>query len=199
MKVGQLLKQYRREKNLTQKQMAAGIISPSFYAKVEKGQHEINATDFLAILQVQEIDLIEFMQKYNLSQESSSYFEQYLEQLVERSYYAGDGYTLHQLQILLLNNNDRKKSKQLLLKIKLLLAIMKEDTSQLSITEQQDLKEQIFNLPNNKLKLELYCNAMKFYDFDSKLLLSRNLIAKFDNNNDLNIQKVILAIINNMV
>ncbi|QYN55723.1 XRE family transcriptional regulator [Lactobacillus panisapium] len=36
MSVGELLKKYRIEKMKTQKEWAGNVISPSFYAKVEK-------------------------------------------------------------------------------------------------------------------------------------------------------------------
>ncbi len=38
MKIGQVLKEYRLHAGLTQTEMAAGLVSESFYSKVERGE-----------------------------------------------------------------------------------------------------------------------------------------------------------------
>ena len=48
--VGHTLKIARTQLGLTQKQMAAGVISTSYYSKVENGQHEIDAESLFKIL-----------------------------------------------------------------------------------------------------------------------------------------------------
>lgn len=48
--VGHVLKKVRKGLGLTQKQMAAGIISTSYYSKVENEQHEIDAESLFKIL-----------------------------------------------------------------------------------------------------------------------------------------------------
>lgn len=48
--VGRALKTARKELGLTQKEMAAGVISTSYYSKVENGQHEIDAESLFKIL-----------------------------------------------------------------------------------------------------------------------------------------------------
>lgn len=50
LSVGHTLKIIRAELGLTQKQMAAGVISTSYYSKVENGQHEIDAESLFKIL-----------------------------------------------------------------------------------------------------------------------------------------------------
>ncbi|KAA9367935.1 helix-turn-helix transcriptional regulator, partial [Lactobacillus mulieris] len=57
MTVGEALKQERKNLNLTQSAMAAEVISPSFYSKVENNLHEINVNDLLAILDAHCIDI----------------------------------------------------------------------------------------------------------------------------------------------
>ena len=41
MNIGQLLREYRFHAGFTQKEMAAGVISESFYSRVERGTREI--------------------------------------------------------------------------------------------------------------------------------------------------------------
>ncbi len=63
MTIGEALKQERNKLSLTQSAMAADIISPSFYSKVENNLHEINVNDLLAILNVHSIDISAFFRK----------------------------------------------------------------------------------------------------------------------------------------
>ncbi|MDO4680963.1 MAG: hypothetical protein Q4A55_06935 [Aerococcus sp.] len=46
MNIGQTLYQYRRERGFNQRERAAGVVTPSFYSKVERGASRITAEDF---------------------------------------------------------------------------------------------------------------------------------------------------------
>lgn len=48
--IGDKLKNLRQQLGLTQTEMAAGVISVSFYSKVERGLNDIGINDFLEIL-----------------------------------------------------------------------------------------------------------------------------------------------------
>lgn len=50
MTIGELLKSTRLNAGWTQKEMAAGVVSESFYSKVERGIHHIDADTLLEIL-----------------------------------------------------------------------------------------------------------------------------------------------------
>lgn len=56
MKIGELLKMTRKNIGWTQKEMAVGIVSESFYSKVERGIHHINADTLLEILKAKRIN-----------------------------------------------------------------------------------------------------------------------------------------------
>lgn len=73
MTVGEALKQERKNLNLTQSAMAAEVISPSFYSKVENNLHEINVNDLLAILDAHCIDIPSFFMKID-SKVKTDYF-----------------------------------------------------------------------------------------------------------------------------
>ena len=55
MTIGELLKEYRQKKGLTQKQFADGIVSTSYYSKVEKNEHRITVEDLVKILEHNDI------------------------------------------------------------------------------------------------------------------------------------------------
>ena len=50
MTIGELLKDYRIKQGKNQREFIAGIVSQSYYSKVEKEIHRITADDLLEIL-----------------------------------------------------------------------------------------------------------------------------------------------------
>lgn len=62
--IGKKLKSLRQELGLTQTEMAAGVISVSFYSKVERGLNDIGVNDFLDILQKHNVDPKDFFNDF---------------------------------------------------------------------------------------------------------------------------------------
>ena len=62
MTIGEALKQIRHELYLTQEQMCAGVVTRSFYAKVESGRNSISADKLTEILFEHDIDITYFYQ-----------------------------------------------------------------------------------------------------------------------------------------
>ena len=62
MTIGEALKQIRHELYLTQEQMCAGVVTRSFYAKVESGRNRISADKLTEILFEHDIDITYFYQ-----------------------------------------------------------------------------------------------------------------------------------------
>ncbi|WP_308555577.1 helix-turn-helix transcriptional regulator [uncultured Lactobacillus sp.] len=60
MTIGQALKSLRLHAGLTQEEMAAGIMSVSFYSKVERDIHEIDTNTLIKLLAVHRFDAISF-------------------------------------------------------------------------------------------------------------------------------------------
>lgn len=67
MTIGEALKQTRLHAGLTQEEMAAGIISESFYSKVERDIHEIDANVLIKILAKHHFDVVSFFSQVNNS------------------------------------------------------------------------------------------------------------------------------------
>lgn len=72
MNIGQLLREYRFHAGFTQKEMAAGIISESFYSRVERDTREIDAKDLVRLLEAHRFDVATFFRR--LSKSDKSYF-----------------------------------------------------------------------------------------------------------------------------
>lgn len=64
MTIGEALKQLRFHAGLTQGQMAAGIVSESFYSKVERDVHAIDANSLIELLKVHHFDIVDFFAKF---------------------------------------------------------------------------------------------------------------------------------------
>lgn len=62
MTIGEALKQIRHELYLTQEQMCVGVVTRSFYAKVESGRNRISADKLTEILFEHDIDITYFYQ-----------------------------------------------------------------------------------------------------------------------------------------
>lgn len=63
--IGENLKKERKVKGLSQSKFVEGIISESFYSKVEREVNEISAKDLISILQKNKISIVDFFQLKN--------------------------------------------------------------------------------------------------------------------------------------
>ena len=83
MTIGQQLKKFRLLLGLSQADMAAGIVTASFYSKVERDQSEIVIDKLVEILNTHNISLYDFFKVFdeenlpnlNLSRKVYSYFD----------------------------------------------------------------------------------------------------------------------------
>lgn len=73
MKIGETLKAWRISMGLNQTQMAAGIISESYYSKVERGLHNIDADLLIEILKVHDISVQHFLDMVETSENEEEF------------------------------------------------------------------------------------------------------------------------------
>ncbi len=67
MTIGEQLKRERILLGITQRQMCAGIITESFYSRVENNKNEINIDDLIKILNKQHISFYDFFAPFSIS------------------------------------------------------------------------------------------------------------------------------------
>src|SRR5699024_5981215 len=65
MTIGEALKSLRLHAGMTQTEMAAGIVTNSFYSKVERGVHAIDANVLIQILAKHHFDVTNFFEQIN--------------------------------------------------------------------------------------------------------------------------------------
>lgn len=75
MTIGEALKSLRLRAGMTQKEMAAGIVTESFYSKVERGIHAIDANDLIKILVAHHFDVSNFFAQVANQQSVEPYFD----------------------------------------------------------------------------------------------------------------------------
>lgn len=99
MTVGQALKIKRKELGLSQKQMAAGVISRAQYGKIEKDQHDISFVALLSILCTHNIDIINFINQIDSQLVSHHKLdESLLSSQFTEAFYANDLSKINSLQ-----------------------------------------------------------------------------------------------------
>ncbi|MDH5100057.1 helix-turn-helix transcriptional regulator [Lactobacillus kefiranofaciens] len=75
MTIGEALKSLRLHADMTQTEMAAGIVTESFYSKVERGVHAIDADVLIKILTIHHFDVTRFFAQISNQQSTEPYFD----------------------------------------------------------------------------------------------------------------------------
>lgn len=75
MTIGEALKSLRLHAGMNQTQMAAGIVTESFYSKVERGVHAIDADVLIQILTAHHFDVTTFFAQITNQQSTEPYFD----------------------------------------------------------------------------------------------------------------------------
>lgn len=199
MNIGELLKKYRLQLGLTQKEMAQDILTASYYSKVERSEHKISAEDLFAILSKHSIDRVEFIGDLEHQTEEMQYFEK-LNSDITLYYYQQNVTELHKMTARI-ESNDQLSSfyRQLLLSLnELVLYNITEKEDYLTEENKAFLKKQFFETENwNSFKLSLYTNIMNIYDFHSNHAIISSLLSKKIESYESIEQVIILYILNN--
>ncbi|MFD1286784.1 helix-turn-helix domain-containing protein [Lactobacillus melliventris] len=199
MTIGELLKDYRISQKKTQKQWAKDVISPSFYAKVEKNLSRISAEDLIELLHSNQIPVIDFFSKLNQKDKSINQQELEINRLINEAYYQNSKKELQQIRDVVAEGELPNKNDELLL-IDAYIAVISKDLTMLDKEVIDRMKEKVFNISNfDEDGLIMYCNFMSFYDLNSNLLLSKRIIKQLVGSSSVRIQEKILAIIINML
>lgn len=204
MTIGELLKEERLAKSKTQKEWVGNIISTSYYAKVEKNKHRITAEDLLALLHINHIDSSNFFQHLENKHDLIHEQEKNWGYLATNAVYHHDIAALKQI-IQSIKNSELPQDKKAadVLEVEGMIETLRvnlEKNYQPNIKLQQKLKERIFNIPNfTKLKLQLYCDFMDFYDLEANKQIIKQIIKEKANTADNQIMLAVSAIINNFI
>ena len=204
MTIGELLKEKRLESGKTQRAWIGDIVSPSFYAKVEKNQHRISAEDLIAILDYNGLAIGDFFELLNDEKRIIDNQRNAINRIAINAVYKNDLDKLNSLieQIKKADWPQEDKEESILL-MQGQIESVKDDINQNYVPDQtiaKNLKEKIFNIPNFSLfKLELYTNFMFMYDYKTNIVITKQVIKRIDKTNDDKSFLAIAGIINNII
>lgn len=199
MTIGDLLKQYRTAAGKTRKAWIGNIISPSFYSKVEKNTTRISAEDLTEILRYNNVKIADFFAELDYQNMTDDELYQVLIQEIINAYYQGDKQKMQDIRLSLVDSDLPKKEK-LILDIDAFSTITSDSSKKLSPKLKNQLKEEFFNAEElNNDSLEIFCNFMYFYDFESNLIITKKIIKQFKASTDFKTQGIVLAILSNMI
>ncbi|BDR60925.1 helix-turn-helix domain-containing protein [Lactobacillus xylocopicola] len=199
MTIGELLRKYRLTQAKTKKEWAGTALSPSFYARVERGLNRISAEDLIRLLHANKISVIKFFEQLDPHDYRISKEEQALYLAINKAYYSGAKADLLKLydKIVhsdLLNNEDH------LMLIDIYLAIIDDDYTSINTATLEKLKERIFVVDNFDTEtLNLYCKCIVFYSLDDNLVIAKRVLEQVKDNDSISSQKYVLGIVINML
>lgn len=161
MEIGTMLRNKRKMLGLTQDQFIHGIISKSFYSKVERGLNEISAKDLFAILEANNINLNDFINNAGSTSKS--------DRLKVEILVAFNNKNKHEVQEL--NKKIQVSNCDQTIKLSSLLinAILNNQLDKISLNTRNEIKRKLFNVEkwwNNVYTLQLFCNSMLIFSFD---------------------------------
>ena len=195
MTIGEALKKSRNSLGLTQSQFAHDVVSESFYSKVERGINEITATDLLKLLQVNHINIVDFLAE--IEDETNNNLQEDLKIQLLDAYSSRDKEKISKL-----NKKNQKSSCSTDVKISSLLinAVVNDKVKDLNVREKNQIKKRFLEVDEwtkNITTLQLFCNSMIIFNLDELELLMKELEHTYRENlgkYPFNIQRIIASI-----
>lgn len=202
MEIGELLKIERKKRNLTQREFSETIMTPSYYAKIEKDQHQITVNLLLELLEANQIDSNDF---FNQLKTGNSNFiqKQQIEANISKSTINGDINSLQKIKEEVNTNNylslDEKMNYSSI--IELYQLDIEDRVEDLSDDSKDTLLNRVFNLSswNTGLKLSLYSQTIQLYDIETNILLINSILSKSIKTYTSQNQFFILVILSNFI
>lgn len=180
MTVGELLKEYRIKQNKNQQEFSAGIVSQSYYSKVEKNIHRITADDLLLLLTHNAIPVKNFFEKLEIDphQQQLNQVNALFEEVTKANYSDNSLAKIKKIKekAVKLDVEDDLKNEMLLI-IDGFLESEKDDPKTFDFNLRNKLKEKIFLMPEyDTHKLSVYANFVDLYDFDSNRQIIKQIV-----------------------
>ena len=179
MTIGEALKQIRHELYLTQEQMCAGVVTRSFYAKVESGRNRISADKLTEILFEHDIDITYFYQLLRNTYSSQSKLkENDLNQKMNQAFNSG--------KIELIEQNYHKillQSNSSILKLRAMISVanLKDELNLIDPKVKEKLFvvfDEVANWMTRPDLLRLFTDTMPLWDSSDLSFFIGRLLAK---------------------
>lgn len=130
MNIGNQLKNFRILLDLTQEQFSAGVVTESFYSRVESNKNNISMKDLLAVLNYHHISLYDFFASVDVTNSKRKIMEAFLDRNIDK----------------LKEYKNLASSTKYQLEFKLMFATLNYMTDQLSVGIKQEAKRQLLQI-----------------------------------------------------
>lgn len=180
MTVGEALLSLRKQLGLTQAEMAANIISTSFYSKVERNIHDIGTNDLIKILNTHKINTAYFFE--TLSDQEN--IPENIMDTITTAFEQKDKKRLLDLKQKLDSLPNSRQNEYYKLQLQLTLEVYLPKSKEIPITLKNKLKQYIlFNNNWNIHSLKIFRETMRIYEIDELNFLVGTILTKYQNPN----------------
>ena len=192
--IGKKLKSLRQELGLTQTEMAAGVISVSFYSKVERGLNDIGVNDFLEILQKHNVSLQGFLDDYKVEEVNKKHLITLMNQFVKAATEDKDKEIKSIIAKLESIQHRTPFIDFSILQAKLIANTHDNGALQKLTTKQKrEMKRIIFQKDtdeNQYHRIVIIANIIRIYSFEEATFLIKSIIRRYQNLDKLEIKMI---------
>lgn len=200
-RIGSKLKKLRHDLGLTQKEMAADVISVSFYSKVERGFHDIGAEELIQILEKHGVSFQEFFSETENGNSNDNKINYLRNQLVKAANEDNDVEIVNITDQLMQIEPQTSLTESLILQAKVISNTHNDDSlKKLTRAEKKEIKQILFQKDiddNGYLRVVLLSNIMELYTIDEATFLVKSIIRRYQNVS--NIEKKVLVALSVLV
>ena len=200
-RIGSKLKKLRHDLGLTQKEMAADVISVSFYSKVERGFHDIGAEELIQILEKHGVSFQEFFSETENGNSNDNKINYLRNQLVKAANEDNDDEIVNITDQLMQIEPQTSLTESLILQAKVISNTHNDDSlKKLTRAEKKEIKQILFQKDiddNGYLRIVLLSNIMELYTIDEATFLVKSIIRRYQNVS--NIEKKVLVALSVLV
>ncbi|MBH9989268.1 MULTISPECIES: helix-turn-helix domain-containing protein [unclassified Lactobacillus] len=200
--IGNKLKALRQELGLTQTEMAAGVISVSFYSKVERGLNDIGVNDFLEILKNHDVTPVDFFGNYKKNKKNRKKVTVLMNELVKAANEDNDNKINSLIEDFETISPKTPFVSSLILQAKIILNTHNSNAlNKLTDIEKKKIKQIVFQKDtdeNDYLRLVLIANVIQVYKIDDAFFLIKSIIRRYKNVDNLS-KKIVIALSSLMI
>ena len=189
MTIGQQLKKTRLLFGLTQEEMSAGIVSESFYSRVERDKNAITINKLIAMLNANNISLNDFFKTFD----NEGMPELKLQRQIYSAFNDRDLDQLHQIEKTLSSKND-----VLYFKTKLIIATLEHRSIKMPDSIRKQLKTNLIDLDLKEQDFWDLAISVPLYQFSELTPLMSYIIAHFSKL-DLDNPQVVISLMNLLI
>lgn len=191
--ISRILKETRKSLGLTQEEFTHGVVTTSFYSKVERGMNKISAVDFFKILILNKVDEEEIL-KHIFSEGKSVENDSDLKIQLLAAFNEKDKEKAALLNEKIQDSNMNENIKTSAL---LITSVMNNKIGSLSQMEKNKIKRKFYEVENwadNVSTLQLFSNSMLIFDFDELEYYMKQILKTDIKNKPINTQRIIASI-----